>query len=544
MEEGMAAMRESLRKKIIRIDESRRRFENAASSVGGGGKPAGRMKPVSIEAIDIRPNLGLLLLELPPRYVPMMPNGVGHLYNILARKASFDFQLLDFNIIAYHYINQDRNRFEAMMKLGMRNDDPWDDKNDDYWHTREMIHTIWSIFETLLDKIEKARPRILGLSINACNRTVVSTFADEIRQKMPEMRILVGGHDCTSPLFATRLCRDFDYMVIGEAEEVIVPLVERIMESNGPVALPGVISRGSPAYIDEARPPELDGIGFPNYEWVDLDLYRRLDGVPMPVPITSSRGCKWGRCRFCIEGCEYRKRSPQSVVDEIEYFKQRGFDSFQFNESDANGDPQNLHDICSLILERGIDVNIEGQLRIDKRGTREFFEHLAKAGFIHIRFGIDGWTDRSLKLQNKGYSMKMVEENLRAASETDLFLTVNAIVGVPGETEDDVDEMIRNIIALKEYFHLIGTFNTLLLIEGSEYYEQAEKYHIRFRIPKDEIKELQAYVVPSRLWYSEEPYIDQEVRLKRMKRIVESLCEHEVFVDDYAWHFIRKLELY
>jgi radical SAM superfamily enzyme YgiQ (UPF0313 family) len=537
-------MRESQLKRYKKYEDSRKRPDYSGGDTTGDGKPADRTKPVHIEDLEIQPNLGVLLLELPPRYIPMMPNGVGHLHAILTRKASFDFQLIDSNIMAYHYINQNRDKFQSMMQLGMKNDDPWDNRNDVYWHAQEMLRTIWRFFETIIGKIEEANPRILGLSLNACNRTVAFNFIKELRQRMPRMKILAGGHDCTTPQFGVKLCEDFDYMVIGEAEEVIVPLIERILENDEDMELPGVIIKGSQKYRDAVRPLDLDYIGFPKYEWVDLDLYRNLDGEPMPVPITSSRGCKWGRCRFCIEGCTYRRRNPLSVADEIEYFTNRGFTTFQFNESDVNGDPENLYEICSCIIERKLDVILGGQLRIDRRSNKEFFDHLVRAGFKHVRFGIDGWTDRILKLQNKGYTMELVEKNLRAADEAGLFVTVNVIIGVPGETEDDIDEMISNIAALKECILSIGTCNTLLLMGGSEYYENFEKYHIKFRVPIHEIREKHSYVVPSKLWYSEGPYIDQEVRLKRMKRFVESLCEEGVYIEDYAWHFIRKLELY
>ncbi len=43
----------------------------------------GCIYPISLSEFEIRPDLNFLLLELPPRYVPMMPNGIGYVHNIL-----------------------------------------------------------------------------------------------------------------------------------------------------------------------------------------------------------------------------------------------------------------------------------------------------------------------------------------------------------------------------------------------------------------------------------------------------------------------------
>ena len=55
---------------------------------------------ISIPSIKVDPSLDFLLLELPPRYIPMMPNGIGYVYNIL-KKTGIRFQTIDLNVITY-----------------------------------------------------------------------------------------------------------------------------------------------------------------------------------------------------------------------------------------------------------------------------------------------------------------------------------------------------------------------------------------------------------------------------------------------------------
>ena len=231
------------------------------------------------------------------------------------------------------------------------------------------------------------------------------------------------------------------------------------------------------------------------------------------------------------------------MADEIEHHTKYGFQAFHFNESDVNGDPQALHDLCSEMISRALKVKFLGQLRIDRRNTAAYFKHLAKAGFTHLRFGVDGWTDNIIRLQNKGYNMEMVFQNLRDCHAAGITTTVNMVIGVPGETEDDVDEVIRNIVSCKNCISVVESFNTLLLVCGSEYYRNPDKYKIRFRKDRKEVYATHVHYIPSELWYSEEPYIDQEVRMRRMERILNELYKQGVNIGSFASKVVENLRL-
>ena len=288
---------------------------------------------------------------------------------------------------------------------------------------------------------------------------------------------------------------------------------------------------------------ELDKIEFPKYEWIDCSLYRTYEGTQL-IPITSTRGCSWSKCRFCAECFTFRKRSPKDVADEIEYWNSRkSFDHvFHFNDSDLNGDHQYLYDICSELINRNLKTNIVAQLRISKRNTREYFDHLKKAGFNHLRFGVDAWSRNALKLQKKSNNMQHVFQNLKDCHEAGIWTTVNVVLGVPGETESDIDETIENLITCGEYIDVVEGINTMILAGGSEYFNYPDEHKIQFRGDKKTIYEEHKYVIPSDLWYSEEPYIDQDIRLHRMNKVCETLHGQGVNIGPYAKRIITNLK--
>ena len=502
--------------------------------------------PIDIPDISIQSGLDFLLLELPPRYMPMMPNGLGYVHNIL-NNMGINFQTFDSNIILYHRFHSTRileNGPLPSTSTGIKMEDPWDNTNTDFWSDEKVLGFFKPFITEIVDKILSAAPKILGISLNGNNRSLAKRLVRSIKESNPDIIIIVGGYDCVYHDIAPHLFSDFDYMVIKEAELTLSPLVKKLLANEKPFDIPGVLSKYDSKNREWTGVPllqDLDQSDFPHYEWTDTTLYQSFSRKHL-IPIVASRGCNWGKCRFCAECFEFRKRSPKKVVDEIEFMYAKGFHTFHFNESDVNGDPENLYKICEEIIKRKLVLQLMGQLRIHKKNTKEYMHHLAKAGFCHLRFGVDGWSDSTLRLLNKGYNMKMAFENLKNSKQAGIYTTVNVVIGEPGETEEDIDEIIKNIIACKDSVDLVESLNTLILAAGAEYYMNPDKYRIKFRGDRREIYEQYPHYVPTDLWFSEKPYIDQDVRLDRLDRICKCLFDANVNIGAFASQRVKLLK--
>lgn len=502
--------------------------------------------PIDVPEITVRPNLDFLVLELPPRYIPFMPNGIGYLYNIL-KKEELNFQVIDSNIVFYHKYHSERllKKKSIVTKDGYKMpDDPWDPLAANDWEKPEVLDYFMPQIEEIIFKISKNPPKAIGISIHGSNRSIAKRFVKALRKKIPDIIVMVGGYDCVYPDIAPVLFSDFDYMFIGETELTIGPFMKKFLNGEKPIDQVGIISKfDTPerTWTDTPLPENLDEFGFPLYEWTDKSLYLSYAGK-QSVPITATRGCKWGKCRFCAECFSFRQRDPEKVVDEIEYFTKNGFFSFQFNESDVNGNPQSLYEICSGIIRRNLKVHLMGQLRINKKNTQEYFEHLSRAGFKYLRFGVDGWSDRILQLQKKGYNMRLVKDNLKNCKTTGIYTAVNIVIGIPGETEADVDEMIQNLLECKDDYDMLSQVNTLILAGGSHYFKFPEQHNIRFRGDRKKIYQKNPYFIPVDLWYSENPYIDQEIRIKRVDRILNELENCKVNISESAYGVVGNLK--
>jgi len=495
--------------------------------------------PIDIPRVNFQKNIDMILMDCPSRNLSMMPNGLGYVSNSI-KKTGINYQVYDLDIVAYHRFHIDRIYNQG----GKQNlpsgkvlpKDPWQAEHYDVWGEKEMAEYMFPFISDVVDAIVEAKPKILGMSIQQCNTVISSMVAKVIKAQSPETIILVGGFSCYNPNIGFNSFPLADYMCIGEADLTVGTLVTRLVAGEIVKNMAGVLSKfddPDKQFIPAPMENNLDKLEDPRYEWFPLSVYRNWDGYQL-TPVIASRGCKWSRCTFCAERFYWRIRDPKQFVDEIEYLVSQGCHLFMFNESDLNGDPKIVMNICDEIIRRKLKVKLTAQLRIHKMSDRLFFEKLAAAGFVALRFGVDAMSENTLKLQKKGYTKNTVRQNLKDCWESGIFTEVNWVIGVPGETEADCKEGVDFILENQKYIGRIANINPLILVNGSVYWIDPESHKIKFHGDPDEIFNKSDRYVPSRLWYSEEPFIDAAVRQKRFENIVVSLIDGGFDLGDWA----------
>ena len=507
--------------------------------------------PLRIPPIEFNPDLDFLLVDLPARFLGMLPNGLGYVHNIL-KTTGCHFQTADLDMIFYHRWHAHRLLDDVTMVFSPDGrelpTDPWGvNTAEDFWYDRDCVEYFRPEIERTVSELLRANPKILGLSLHGTNRMIATEVIRRMREHRPEMIIVVGGYDCNNPKTSPHVIPDYDYMVIFEAETSLPPLVHALLSGRRHFHIPGVVSKkslSSPlgnSFVAAELQEDIDTNGFPTYEWADPALYRNHNGFQL-IPIILSRGCRWSRCTFCGERFHWRRRDPMKVADEIEWFVERGGRTFHFNDSDLSGDPEAVKNVCEEVIKRGLnDITMFGQLRVQKGYNAEYFKILKQAGFSRLRFGIDTWAKNTLKLQKKGYTLGMIEEVLGFTKQADIQVGINLVIGIPGETDDDIEEMIDNIIRNQHLFDLIENLNTLLLTTASVYWTDPGKFGIVLHEDKDALERMHPVVIPSNLWHSVDPYIDQNTRKRRLERILSALSGHDIYIGGYAERRAKQL---
>lgn len=516
--------------------------------------------PIEIPEIQVRNGLDVAIVDCPSRNLSLMPNGLGYLNNAL-KKTAVSFQIIDLDIISYHRFHVHR-LFDMGGRITLPGDlilpeDPWQAEHYDLWTAtgggaagptgrNEVLEFFRPVIDETIAALVAARPKVLGLSIQGCNEAAAREVALGVKAQLPDITIVVGGFSCYNADVGRRAFPECDYMCIGEADLTAGPLLEALARDERPFNQPGVLSRfDTPDYCYLPAPMihNLDQIEFPKYEWCDLSVYRNFNDYQL-TPIIASRGCRWSRCTFCAERFYWRIRTKENFVDELEWLVGRGCHLFMFNESDLGGMPERVMEICDEIIRRGLHrkVKLTGQLRVNKKQNRAFFEKLREANFVALRFGIDAFSERTLRLQMKGYTVDMITQNLKDCWEVGIFTEVNWVIGVPGETDQDVEEGIELILKNRKYIGRLANINPLILVNGSVYWIDPASHNIVLKEPQESMYEKYPRALPADQWYSTDPYIDAQVRKERFERIVLALYDAGFNVGAWANRVIEDVK--
>ncbi|MBC8506163.1 MAG: radical SAM protein [Chloroflexi bacterium] len=516
--------------------------------------------PIAIPEIEFKTGLDFAIVDAPSRNLSLMPNGLAYLNNAL-KKTSVSFQILDLDIISYHRFHVHR-LYDMGGHIVLPGDlalpeDPWQAEHYDLWTAagggatgvtgrNEVLEFFRPLIDETIEALVQARPKVLGLSIQGCNEAAAREVAIGVKARLPDIIIIVGGFSCYNADIGRRAFPECDYMCIGEADLTVGPLLDALARGDRPFNQPGVLSRfDTPEfkYLPAPMIHDLDKIEFPKYEWCDLKVYRNFNDYQL-TPIIASRGCRWSRCTFCAERFYWRIRTPENFVDELEWLVNQGCHLFMFNESDLGGMPERVEEICDEIIRRGLHrkVKLTGQLRVNKNQTRSFFEKLREANFVALRFGIDAFSENTLRLQKKGYTVEMISQNLKDCWEVGIYTEINWVIGVPGETDKDVEEGVDLILKNSKYIGRLANINPLILVNGSVYWIDPEAHNIVFKEPKEQIYEKYPRALPADQWHSTDPYIDAHVRKERFEQIVIALYESGFNVGAWANRIIEDVK--
>jgi radical SAM superfamily enzyme YgiQ (UPF0313 family) len=171
------------------------------------------------------------------------------------------------------------------------------------------------------------------------------------------------------------------------------------------------------------------------------------------IPIISSRGCPF-HCSFCAsyltEGRTFRSRSPEHVLDEIEFLaKEYGVNEIQFWDSNCIYDNDRMIKICKGILDRKLDIawSCPNGIRITSIQP-EVAEWMGKSGCHLVFLGIESGSERIQKQIKKALPLKIIPEKIALLRKNGINIGGFFMFGFPGETREDINKTINLIDSL------------------------------------------------------------------------------------------------
>jgi magnesium-protoporphyrin IX monomethyl ester (oxidative) cyclase len=305
--------------------------------------------------------------------------------------------------------------------------------------------------------------------------------------------VLIGLHPSARPAECLKQ-PSVDFVVIGEPEETVLELAS-VLEQGKKDELKkvkgiGFIENGE-TIVTASRPfiQDLDSLPFPARHLLPMkQFFEAAKKIPISgnlrkpsVRMLTSRGCPYG-CIFCsnpiVMGRQWRARSAENVVAEIEHIiATYGIRQIDFLDDNIAFDRKRLETICDLIVEK--DLNIEwctpNGVRADSLDS-ELLAKMRKAGCVSILIAPESGVQRVVdQIIKKKQDLRKVEEVVVAARKLGIKVGCFFIIGMIGETKEDIKATIQFAYKLRKLGADRFYFSYATPLYGTELYRQAKE---------------------------------------------------------------------
>jgi len=355
-------------------------------------------------------------------------------------------------------------------------------------HEVEFLDGSFMSHEDILRRVAALRPDFAGIYSTTFGWPGAVRTADGIKALDPGIFTCVGGPYPTAVGEAClgEGCTAVDAVVVGEGEDTVVEILDRMQSGRDLAGVAGVIARTEGGILRNPSRPlieDLDRLPFPARELLgDRSRYIPAAGTYRRKPVAlimTSRGCD-RRCLFCFQMDPERKsgtrgvryRSVDNVLREIEQCLAEGYREIKFIDDSLAADRGRAMEIAAEIRRRRLDFTWFASVCANQADP-ELFRAMKGAGCWAVLIGGESGVQKNLNTIRKGVTLERIRDAVHAAKAAGLRVTVPFIFGIPGETYEDALRTIEFAVDLDPD---LANFHALTPFPGTPLYDRAAEF--------------------------------------------------------------------
>ena len=308
-----------------------------------------------------------------------------------------------------------------------------------------------SVSHINIEKVfDEFRPDVVGISLSSVKHIEGAT---EVSKKLHKkgVPIVWGGTFCDvcDPQIVFDGA-DADYLSFCEGEATWLEIMQTLENGGDLRKLKGIAYRddnGKAVVTDQREFVDLTKLPLLDYTLVDVKAYSQyLYGCSNLVYVYLSKGCP-SKCTFCVNQvthrCTYRRRDLEHFMKETEILvKQYGVDGLYFCDELCFKNKEQVYEVCDAFEKSGLKFFWGFQTRIGILGEEEF-RRCYECGCRWVDFGIESGSKEQLAIMKKGIPYEKIEPTFEICDKLGIISLANFIVGLPGETEEQLMETVN-----------------------------------------------------------------------------------------------------
>ena len=317
---------------------------------------------------------------------------------------------------------------------------------------------VYGMSDAAMEKyLQKSKPDIIGISLTFSQDMANAYSIAKIAKKcLPNSIVILGGlHPTIYPEKTltnsiTDGVLDIDYILRGEGELRLAEFVENYKQGMVDQNADGLVGFFAGKLVinpEVEKIVDLNMLPFPAYDLLPMDDYFKID---MPcncfpsgkrtMAVHTSRGCPIG-CTFCSStnfSHKFRTNSPRRVYDEIKYYIEKyAIDEVQFLDDNLLLNGKRAGEIFDLIKGLNIKWCTPNGTMIDSWKPK-LMDKAIDSGMYQVTLALDGVSEESHKISGKPVKMAGLPNKIDSFRQRDVLVHGFVVVGLPGETEQNI----------------------------------------------------------------------------------------------------------
>lgn len=348
----------------------------------------------------------------------------------------------------------------------------------------------------LVDAILCHEPWMVGFTCYLWNIDRTLFVAKLLKQRKPEIRIIVGGPEITADNAWVLERPELDFAAIGEGEQTFVDLLNALRSRdwpaqpidglyigaarNGrgqtraaPFELPLIANSQQPKFRQPL--PSLDPISSPY-------LCGILDAADEEMLLLETiRGCIF-KCKFCYYPKSYDDLyfvSQEKIEANLAHARERGAKEVVLLDPTLN-QRKEFDEFVKLLARNNPNGQFAyfGELRAEGI-TPTTAKLLKDANFTEVEIGLQSIDPLAMELMDRKNNMKAFERGVRAMMDVGISVKIDLIIGLPGDTPDSIHRGF-------EYVHKSGLYSdiqvfNLAVLPGTAFRQESQQLGLRFQ---------------------------------------------------------------
>lgn len=333
-------------------------------------------------------------------------------------------------------------------------------------------YTIKDSIEVIAADILKQDIDVLGISVSIWNVRQTKALTTYLKQRKPELIIILGGPEVGYETAYFIQNWDIDYIVSGEGEFVLQQLLMKL-KAKEVVESIHVASKANPKAYPAQAPIEL----LETYDSPYMLKRDKESAKHRVIYFETSRGCPYN-CQYCLSSLEKGVRyfSREYTKKQLQYLFQNEVKTVKFLDRTFNLKKDHtlfIFDTIKRLYNEKTVCQFEIYADLLKPEMMDTLAAFPKH-FLRFEIGIQSTydvTNKTVKRMQNFDKIAMNVERLHADGVVDLHLDL--IAGLPYETYTRFQQSFNEVFALKAKELQLGF---LKMLRGTKLREQAELY--------------------------------------------------------------------